>query len=116
MTEILSVPPCARSLAGRVASRTVALTCVVRRAVPFTRIVEDRLKLLPPTATMSDVLPAETLEGERLLSCGTGLFTENAITGDVPPPGGGFKTVMFSVPGCERSVGSKVVCSEEELT
>ena len=116
MTEIFSVPPCARSLAGRVASRTVPLTCVVRRAVPFTRIVEDKLKLLPTTATVSAVLPAETLEGERLLSCGRGLFTGNAITGDVPPPGGGFITVMFNVPGCERSVGSNVVCSKVELT
>ena len=116
MTEILSVPPCTRSLAGRVASRTVALTCVVRRAVPFTRIVEDRLKLLPTTATVSAVLPAETLEGERLLSCGTGLLTANAITGDVPPPGGEFTTVIFNVPPCERSPGKSVACSNEELS
>ena len=38
------------------------------------------------------------------------------IAADAPPPGGGFTTVIMSVPPCERSLGSKVACSLVELT
>ena len=34
----------------------------------------------------------------------------------VPPPGGGFETVMISVPPCERSLGSSVTFSSVELS
>jgi hypothetical protein len=33
-----------------------------------------------------------------------------------PPPGGGFITVMISVPPCERSLGCNVACSSVELS
>lgn len=113
-TETFRGPACAKSLAGIVAWSCVELTYVVGRGAPFTRTLEEELKLLPVTCSVSAALPGWALDGERCASCGMGLV--KLIGDDVPPPGGGFMTVIVSAPLCERSPGSKVTWSKMELT
>jgi hypothetical protein len=54
------------------------------------------LKLDPVTFRVSAALPAAALDGERRLSCATGLFTVNVTTVDGALPG--FATVTSGVP------------------
>ena len=79
--------------------------------------------MLPVTCNVSATLPGGALNGERRLTWGTGLVT-GLVTGivtvklkadDAPPPGGGFTTLISSVPAFERSPGSKTACNDVEL-
>ena len=112
-TETFSVPPCVKSLAGTVASRSDELTYVVERAAPLIKTLEDALKLDPVTFSVSEALPGRALEGERRLSCGTGLFTVNvtAVEGRLP----GFVTVTSGVPATAMALGGMAACNSVGL-
>jgi hypothetical protein len=40
----------------------------------------------------------------REANCGTGLAIVNRIDGELPPPGGGVRTVRLALPGAARSL------------
>jgi hypothetical protein len=74
-----------------------AETYVVGRAAPFTLTTERDVKELPLTPSVSGPEPATTLAGDRAASTGTGAFTVNVCTPDVPPPGAGVLTDTATV-------------------
>jgi hypothetical protein len=84
---MFSVPPLDKSLARRAACNTVGLTNIVTRALPFTRTVEPGVKLVPKTFNVSAAAPAGKLGGETVPPPGTGLFTTNVATNEIPAPG-----------------------------
>lgn len=112
-TETLSVPACAKSRTGRVAWSCVELNSVVGRATPFIRTLEDTLKLDPVTSSVTAGPPVAALNGERRLSCGTGLFTVNVTTTDGRVPG--FVTVTVGVPATAITVAGILACNSETL-
>src|SRR5258708_34108253 len=58
--------------------------------------------------------PAGTVDGERLLVPGTGLFTVNVVTSDGLPPG--FATVTNGVPATAIALEGIAPCSCVALT
>src|ERR1700693_166954 len=113
-TETFSVTPCVKSLEGTVVWTSVELTNVVVRTVPFTKTLDDLLKLLPVTARRNASLPTTALEGESAFSCGTGLFTVNVATMDGPLPG--FDTVISGEPAIAIALAGILACNSSTLT
>jgi len=79
----------------------------------LTRILEEELKLVPVTSRASAALPGTALDGERRLSCGTGLFTVNVTTVDGVPPG--FATVTIGVPATAIALAGILACNSVTL-
>jgi hypothetical protein len=71
-TVTAAVPMVAIKPAGTAAASCVELLKVVARALPFHSTVYPEIKLLPLTVNVNAALPAFLLEGERVLSVGTG--------------------------------------------
>jgi hypothetical protein len=113
-TVMLSVPLRVKSLAGRAASSEVELTKVVARELPLTRTMELVLKFAPVTARVAAALPTGTLDGETLLTPGTGLLTVKVITTDALPPG--LATVTKGVPATAMALAGIAACNSVELT
>ena len=113
-TVTLSVPLWAKSVAGRIALSEVGLTRVVARVLPPTRTTELALKFVPVTFRVSTVLPASTLEGERLLAPGTGLFMVNVTINEGEAPG--FLTVTNGVPAAAMALAGIAACNCVALT
>lgn len=108
-TTMFSVPPCAIALAGRVAWISVELTNVVGRAAPSIKILEDLLKFSPVTFSVTAALPGTALDGERRLSCGTGLLTGKVTTVDGRPPG--LATATVGVPAIAIALAGMLTCN-----
>jgi len=108
-TVTVSAPLWAKSLAVRAAFSDVELTRDVTRELPLTRIVELVLKFVPATLSVIAALPAGTVEGERLLAPGNGLFTVKVATTEGIPPG--FATVTNGVPATAMAVAGMAACS-----
>jgi hypothetical protein len=104
-TVTCAVPALAISVVEIAADTFVALTKVVVRAAPFQFTTDPFTKPLPVTDRVNAALPAVALEGDRLLTVGTGLgaLIANADPGDVPPPGVGLTMVTWAVPALVMS-------------
>jgi hypothetical protein len=111
---MLRVPPCARSLASRVACNDVDVIELVWRGVEFTSATEVGMKPVPVMLNVTGLLPARRLPGATEVTPGTRLFTTRLADADVPPPGGRFVTVILNVPACAKSPGGRVVVSAAE--
>ena len=85
------------------------LTKVVVRVLPPTRTVELVLKPVPVTLRVTAAFPAATVDGERLLAPGNGLFTVNVVTRDGLPPG--FATVTNGVPATAIALAGIAACN-----
>ena len=114
LTEMLSAPLWARSLASTAAFREVEFTNVVVREAPFTSTVELVLKFVPVTLSVAAGFPAGKLEGEMLPAPGTGLFTVKVVTTDGGPFG--FATVTNGVPATAMALAGMVACNSVALT
>ena len=108
-TVTLRVPLCAKSLAGRVAVSNVELERVVERELPLTKTLELVLKFVPVTVRVTAALPADTVEGERLLAPGIGLLMVKVVTRDGLPPG--FVTVTNGVPATAMALAGIAACN-----
>jgi len=89
------------------------LTYVVGTAAPAIKTLEDVLKLLPITSRVTAALPGTALDGERRLSCGTGLFTVNVSAEEAMPPG--FVTVTIGVPATAIAFAGILACNSATL-
>jgi hypothetical protein len=94
----------------------VPLTNVVVRLDPFTCTTDPLTKLLPLTVNVKAAPPAAAVLGDRLLSVGTGLFTEKVRAALVPPPGAPLTTVMERLPGEATSLAGIAAVSWVLLT
>lgn len=111
---MLSAPLCARSLTSSAAFSEVEFTYVVVREAPFTSKVVLVLKFVPVTLSVAAGFPAGKLEGERLLTPGTGLFTVKVVTTEGRPLG--FATVTNGVPATAIEPAGMAACNTVELT
>lgn len=109
LTTMLSVVPCARSLAVRPTCNSVELTSVADRATLLIVTREDELKLDPFIARVIAALPAGTLAGDRMLSCGAGLFTVKLTTVVGFPPG--FPTLTRKLPAVAIALAGMFACN-----
>src|SRR5262249_17365036 len=77
-------------------------TKLVRRSCPLNRTTEFCTKFDPVTARVNGPLPAVTVFGLSAVIAGVGLGGTvicKMAAFDVPPPGGGEKTVTLALPG-----------------
>jgi hypothetical protein len=114
LTEILNAPGFAKSFAGNVVCRFVALTNVVGAGDPFNRMPDEALKLFPLTVSVTAGLPTKTLGGESTVAAGTGLFTVNDMATDGELPG--LDTVTSGVPATAMALAGIEACSCVALT
>lgn len=77
------------------------------------KILDDVLKLLPLTCSVSAPLPGAALGGVSELSSGTGLFTVNVTTVEGRLPG--FATVTIGVPATAIALAGMLACNSETL-
>lgn len=112
LTVTLNAPDAAMSAAEMAAVTCVALTKVVVLATPLKFTTVDVLKFVPFTVSVNPAPPFTSLDGEIVVSVGTGLFMVNAEFPDVPPPGAGLVTVTFGVPAAAMSAAviDAVIC------
>jgi len=103
-TVTWAVPGVATSVAAMAACNCVALIKLVLRADPFQLTTEPLTNPLPLTVKAKAAPPAVALDGARELMEGPALLTLNAELPEVPPPGAGFDTVTWAVPGVATSV------------
>ena len=101
-TEILEVPPAARSLAAMEAEIWVLLTKTVARFDPFQRTLDPLTKLLPLTTNVNGSPPVTAEVGATLVMLGVGLLIANAAAAESPPPG--LATVTLAVPAAAMSL------------
>ena len=92
-----TVVPVAMSEAGIATVRTVLLTNVVVRALPFHRTDAPETKLEPLIVSVKAGPPAVAEAGSNVLITGVGLSTWNVVLA-LPPPGAGFTTVTVLEP------------------
>src|SRR4029077_8943104 len=111
VTVTNAVPALAISAAVIAAVSVVLLTKVVARTEPFHCTVELFTKFVPLTVRVKSVPPAIWLSGEREITVGTRLFMVKVSALEVPPPGGGFKTVTAAVPALAMSLAGTVAVS-----
>jgi hypothetical protein len=109
LTVMFNVPLRTKSLAVRAALREVELTNVVARGLPLAKTEELVVKFVPTTFNVIAAFPAATVDGERLLAPGMGLFTVNVTTTDGAPPG--FATVTSGVPATVMALAGTAACS-----
>jgi len=86
------------SLAGMFAVNRVPFMKPVVRSAPFHFIIDVLTKFAPLMVSVKAAEPAIAEAGLRPVMAGTGLVIAKLYTLDVPPPGGGFTTVMLAVP------------------
>src|SRR5947208_2319269 len=67
-------------------------------------------------ARESPKLPAGALVGEMDVIDGVGATTARDAPGDVPPPGGGLMTLIWSVPTFLRKLAGTSICNSVLLT
>jgi hypothetical protein len=91
-----AVPTLAISVAGTAAVNCVALTKVVVRFAPFHCTIAVFSKLLPFTVSVNAGPPAIAEFGASEESVGTAVVTLKKTWLDVPPPGAGFTTVIWT--------------------
>jgi len=92
IAAIANVPELARSAALSNTFMLVLLTKVEGRAAPFTSRLVPATKPDPVIVTIVAAEPALPVLGETEVIVGAGLFTENAIVPEAPPPGWGLTT------------------------
>jgi len=73
-------------------------------AVPFQLTVAPLTKFAPLTVRVNAAPPRVVLAGDNEVTAGTGLFIENVVVPEVPPPGVGFVTVILAEPAATISV------------
>ena len=74
---------------------------MVTSAVPFQLITELLIKFEPVIVKVKEGLPADTLEGDKLVIAGTGLLPAVMVNGSellFPPPGAALDTVTAALP------------------
>lgn len=91
-----------------VACNSVPLTNVVVSGAPFHVIVEVLTKPPPFTSTLVAPAPAVTVAGLTEAITGAGLFTENCVAADAPPPGEGLTTVTLATEPSARLLAGTV--------
>src|SRR2546429_6627117 len=99
-----AVPVEVRSVEGRLAWSSVALTKVVGRSPPFQRTTDEATKLCPPRMSGTPAPPPVALLGVSARSTGTGFLIVKGRGLDVPAPGDGVTTVTCAVPTVARSL------------
>ena len=104
VTRIWTTPAAVRSPAFSATWTWVELPNVVVRGEPFRVTDESRTKPVPVRVTAADALPARIDDGDSAERAGNGFLTLTGRTKEVPPPGGGFTTAIWSVPALEISV------------
>src|SRR5881409_3056428 len=116
-TVTAAVPALAMSLAGIEAVSWLALTNVVVRSAPFQRTTDPEMKMLPLTVRLNAAPPATAEVGLRPLMLGTGFEAVmlKLTVLEVPPPGGGLKTVTAAVPALEMLLAGIEAVSRVEL-
>lgn len=92
------VPGCRSIAAGIVAVTDVVELNTVGTGVPASVAVVPAKNPVPAKVNVAEGLPAGTRVLETLVTVGTGLVTMKEAAA-VPPPGDGFETRMFIVPG-----------------
>jgi hypothetical protein len=117
-TVTAALPALAMSLAGIDAVSWLALRKVVERFEPFQRTTELEMKALPLTVSVNPAAPAIADVGLMLVMFGTGFAAVivNVTEFDMPPPGGGLKTVTAAVPGSLVRLAGIVAVSLPALT
>jgi hypothetical protein len=117
-TNTVRTPPVAMSLDEIAAVNWVSLMNVVGRFDQFQRTTEVERKFVPVTVNVKSGPAAGALEGDKELSVGNGLYSlmVNGTGSEVPPPGGGLKTVTWAVPGVAMSLAKMAAVSTELLT
>jgi hypothetical protein len=112
---IEAVPGVAIRAAVTVAVSCVEETYVVANAVAFHFTVEVETKFVPVTVKVNCPPPAVAQVGLIEVVVGTGLLIVNVCGFDVPPPGGGFVTVIEAVPAfaTRAAVTVAVSCVED---
>lgn len=104
VTWIWTIPAAVRSPAFSATWTWVELPNVVVRGEPLRVTDESLTKPVPVSVTAADALPARIDAGDRAERAGNGFLIFKGRTKEVPPPGGGFTTAIWSVPAFEISV------------
>ena len=102
-TVTCAVPAVATSVAGIEAVNCVLLTKVVVRSLPSQRTTALEMKFEPFTVRVKAAAPANTPDGEREVSAGSGLLMVKVRELEPPPPGAGLNTVTWAVPAAAMS-------------
>jgi hypothetical protein len=84
----------------------VPLTNVVARATQFSSTTEPLTKSVPSKSKTRPADPNTTFEGDMEVSIGSGYPAVNADGKEVPPPGGGVRTLKCTVPAVAISAGT----------
>jgi hypothetical protein len=103
-TVTFAVPAVAMSLDEIVAVIWLALTKLVVRLLPFHCTVDPCTKPEPLTVRVNPGPPAIELDGATEVPIGPGLLMENTRGAEVPPPGAGVNTVIWTVPAVAMSL------------
>jgi hypothetical protein len=105
VTVTCPVPAVAMSAAWIAAVNCVALTYVVVRLDPFHFTTDPVTNPVPVTVNVNAAVPAVALDGDSVLTVGTGFgaLIVNAALPEVPPPGAGLVTVTCPVPAAAMS-------------
>src|SRR5438445_507818 len=100
-----AVPAVAMSAVVICAVSCVLLPNVVARWLPFHCTMDELMKFVPVSASVTAAPPAPTLLGDREVSVGLGFgaVIVNVCGLDVPPAGVGVKTVTDAVPAVAMS-------------